>query len=212
MNAWRALPFPLRVIALTALYLAVVVLGLQLQAQPENTGILWPASGIFLAVLLLTSRREWPVYVSSFVLASAVADVLVGRNFLLSTGYAVIDGLEALIAAALFTRIAGQRITFGTLRETLTFCLLAGTIAAALSALLAALLTVASGSKASIGGLWFVWFASVLIGILAVTPVLVTWAQVLRDQRRIDTSRLPEACVLYSALTITTLLLFAIPS
>ena len=133
---------------------------------------IWPAAGVGLAALLLSPRRLWlPILVALFV-AGYSADLLAGRSPVSSVGFVIANLLESLSCAWCMTRWCGERIRFVRIKEisalvfaamglnALTACLGAG----------AATLTHA----APFFTFWLSWWISDGLGILLVTPAIVT--------------------------------------
>jgi PAS domain S-box-containing protein len=70
----------------------------------QAVATLWPAAGLGLLALVLTSRERWPVLVPALAVAVGAGDALAGREVRLSTGHAVVETLALLVATLILTR------------------------------------------------------------------------------------------------------------
>jgi PAS domain S-box-containing protein len=163
------------VIGMAIAYALAAELGhaLTLGAQPLFATF-WPASGLYLAALLLVPRAAWPLVVLGAALGNLASDILIqGRAPLVVAGFVVANAAEALVAAWLLSRIHEPgRWRIESLRDGLWLGVsgvLAGPAAGAL--LGAATVTIAYG--ASFGTSFPVWWAADAVGVVLVTPALV---------------------------------------
>ncbi|QRN97945.1 MASE1 domain-containing protein [Archangium violaceum] len=169
---------PLARVGLFALvYFASTRLGMSIVPPDEHVSALWPSSGVALAALLLSRFRSWPALLLVAIIVEPFA-YTPGRlphlsSFVLSTG----NLLEALLGAFLLRRYVGIRPTLERVRDVLA---LLG--AALLTTLLSASWNVPL--LASLGKIpwsawksqWWVFFVGDSMGVLLVTPALLTWA------------------------------------
>lgn len=92
----------------------------------ESLLTLWPAAGIYVAVLLLHPYREWPLYVLA-ALPSAAAFVIVREVPAVFALLLYVCGtIQALLGATLVRRFVVDRPSLGTPREVIGFFGLAG--------------------------------------------------------------------------------------
>lgn len=56
---------PAQVVLFALAYFAFARAGLMFAVQPEAITAVWPASGLYLGVLLLTVRTRWPAFVAA---------------------------------------------------------------------------------------------------------------------------------------------------
>lgn len=140
-----------------------------------DTGValFWPAAGISSGILIALGRTaRWPVAVGT-IAATTLANLLGDRNVWSSSYFALCDAGEALFVAWMIQRSFGSHFDLRTLGRTLGFF---G------SAIVA---TAASGIAATVGykllhspseSVWVTlqhWFASDLIGIITVAPLII---------------------------------------
>src|ERR1017187_6104007 len=78
---------------------------------------IWPAGGIGLAALLLSSRRRWPSILLILFLAGILADLLSGRSLLAGIGFMTASVTESLAGAWLISRWCGEAVRFSRVKE-----------------------------------------------------------------------------------------------
>jgi len=153
--------------------------------------VLWPASGLALAILLLSPRRTWGPALGIFFTITLLSNGYRGTPFLASLGFALANTLEPLLAAWLLARLGGPPITFTRLKDVLALVVviaLVNAISASLGALVPALAFGASYWVA-----WLVWWVESSLGMLLLTPLVVLWkvplvsvSSRLRPYRRLE--------------------------
>src|SRR5512146_2301021 len=89
--------FALEVLGAAMVYFATARLGLELAVVARQVSIIWPATGLALALLVLRGRRLWP----AILLGAFAANILNDTSVLASTGIAIGNTLEALVGATL---------------------------------------------------------------------------------------------------------------
>ena len=149
-------------------------LGLSLAFVNESATAVWPPSGIAMSALILGGRALWPgVFIGAFVL-----NLLTAGTVVTSLGIAGGNTLEALAAAWLTGRFAGQRHFLERPADLLRFALLGGAGATTLSASVGVAALWAGGllSANALPAVWTTWWLGDLSGALVVTPLVVAWA------------------------------------
>lgn len=165
-------------------YYLVALLALSLTRGSAGIATLWPGSGILFAALLMTRRRQAGWHIAAAAIASIAANLGAGNGWGMAAAFTVANMTEASVGAWLLTRSGSTRLCFtdpGDLRR----LSLAAAIGAASSATIATLL-----GPARTGEFWFSWFATVLLGILVVTPLMLIVGQALRRRQPVGTPRL----------------------
>jgi signal transduction histidine kinase len=174
----RRLSYAAELVVLAALYVAAARMGLTIDAVAGFATLVWPASGIALAALLLRGFRLWP----GVVIGALVANMLTGAPLLVALGIATGNTLEAVLGAYALRRIPGFRTSLDRVRDVLGLIVLA----AGLSTMVSATIGVASlylggiVSPTDLGRAWRAWWLGDLIGDLLVAPALLVWAGVAR--------------------------------
>ncbi|MFA1626454.1 PAS domain-containing protein [Rhizobium mongolense] len=184
------------------LFFAAYVLGCafaQLLAIVPGTGIsIWPASGLFIATLVVASRYSWPWWVLAGCLAELFSNFLwfhspLPAAFLIYIG----NALEAAVGAWLVNRTCRRPDRLETLQEVLAFVVLAAGIAPVVGA------TVGSATLAWFGiqsqtfvAAWPLWWVGDATGILIVAPLALVVFQNWRGRIELSSARWMEAGVL----------------
>ena len=102
-NAGRP-AWALEVLAVATLYCAVARLGLELAVVARQVSIIWPATGLALACLVLRGRGLWP----AILLGAFAANLLNDTPAIASLGIAIGNTVEALLGATLLGRVGFQ--------------------------------------------------------------------------------------------------------
>ena len=204
-GAWVAL------FALT--YFGAGILGIIFYFQPERVATFWPASGVFLAALLLNPFRLWPIFVLVAIGAHAAFDVLVsGKAVGTSLFFTSADVVEACIGAFLLRRFFGMSDTLSQLKEVLSLAV-AGVFSTAVGAAVGAAAVVMVFPKASYGSVWQVWWFADALGVLVVAPAILTWAGATRRSFQAWSARqVVEVSVLFVAMLVVAQLVFGTTS
>lgn len=117
-------------------YFGAGILGNIFYFEPENVATFWPASGILLAVLLLSRFRTWAILVLAAAVTQVAWDVLVySRAVGISLIFTAANVLEACTGAFLLRRGLGMSGTFSQLKEVQGLAAVAGLCTTALGAL-----------------------------------------------------------------------------
>ncbi|RCS21893.1 PAS domain S-box protein [Phyllobacterium salinisoli] len=164
-----------------------------------GTGIsIWPASGLFIATLVLASRPSWPWWILGGCLAELFSNFLwfhspLPAAFLIYTG----NALAAMAGAWLVTRTLRRPVRLETLWEVLAFIVLGAGVAPVVSA------TVGSATLAWFGmqsqtfvAAWPLWWIGDATGVLIVAPLALIVFQDWRGEAQLSAARWMEACVL----------------
>jgi PAS domain S-box-containing protein len=142
---------------------------------PDHTLAFWPASGVYLAALLLTEPRAWPAVVLAVLPASLTVDLLHGHPLPLALTYWAAETVEALAGAGALRWLLGMPVTLTRVRDPLT--------AAALAALGSTAIGAAAGTAAIVwwdgGGplwsIWRTWWLRDVLGVLLIAPPILAW-------------------------------------
>lgn len=180
-------------------YYGLSELGLALMAQPEQVAVVWPASGLALAAVVLTRRRHWPALLAVVFGANLLAQLLSRGAEPLSVGLAGANTFETLVAASLLLAVTGhaRRFVYGSTRGVAGLLVAAG-VGAGLGAVAGGGL-VHLALDAPLATSITTWWLADGLGMLVVAPVVLAWAD-----RRKPAFRREEAALL-AAVVLTTL-------
>src|SRR5215469_823079 len=154
-----------------AAYFLVARLSVGLVLEPEGVAVFWPAAGITSGSLIaMGPRARWPL--AAGVIGASVA---VHYDEPLWSGIALglCNAAEALVVAGLVERYFSAHFRLDRLSQVLGL-VLAAIAATALSGIGGAVTyRLLHGSSAAMLITWQHWFASDVLGILAVAPLVV---------------------------------------
>ena len=207
----------LKIAILAVSYFAMGWLGLLLASPPGFATAVWPPSGIALAGLLWWGSRVWPgVWLGSFLvniwisLTASIAEISL-TSLVLAASIAIGSTLQALLGSVLLQRWVGSGRLFERGSAILSFAAIE-----ALSCLLAPSWGVTSlylagvVDSAAFLNSWRTWWLGDLIGVLVVTPVLLTWHRLPQLDRQ--PWRLAEGIGSIVLFTVLTVIVFFGPS
>ena len=148
-------------------YAACAFIALYATSGADGIAAVWPASGVFLAGLILCEgRRRW-MLAGGTALASMAANLWVGVGPIAAVGYTLANLAEGGIALAVM-RLLGLRRSRFVAPASFAIFSLAAVIAGSSSAIMAAIL---SGNWSA--GFLTSWASTVILGMLAVTPTIM---------------------------------------
>ena len=183
-------------------YFLAAKLSLGLLMKPGGVAVFWPAAGISSGVLIaLGPRARW--LVAAGVMAATVAANLMGdRNIWASAAFALCNAAEALITAGLIQRYFGTGFRLDRLRQVLSLLAAAvvGTVISGIGGAVAFKLF--HSPTVSMLTIWWQWFASDAVGIVAVAPLVIgLGAAVLEPPPRNELIEGVAALVILAAMT-----------
>jgi len=160
-------------------YFVTARLSLGLVREPDGVAVFWPAAGIASGVLVALGRpARLPVTIGTMA-ATIAANLLGDRNLVSSVSFALCNAAEALITAGLIERYVAANFSLDRLRHVLGF-LLAAVVGTTFSGTVATVAYKLFHSPAApILTIWEHWFASDVVGIVAVAPLVIGFTAVL---------------------------------
>jgi len=159
---------------LALVYFLAHVLALQFPDTQRVLAAVWPAGGIGLAALLLSSRRKWPVILLVLFLAGNSANLLYGRPAMASVGFMTANLLESLVSAWVISRFCGASVRFSRVREVSALILCALAVNSCTALIGAGTATLTGG--APFGQAWATWWVSDGLGIMLIAPLILAWS------------------------------------
>jgi PAS domain S-box-containing protein len=156
-------------------------IGLSLLTATERVAVFWPASGIAAGTLIALGPGARGPIASGVIAATVAANLLSDRSVSSALAFGLCNAAEALLVFWLIKLWFGPVFSLDTLRRVVGF-FAAAAIATAVAALGAAgAMKLFGPSTATVFDVWEVWFASDMLGIITVAPVLIESAAVLRE-------------------------------
>lgn len=185
-------------------YLVLAQAGVTLAATAYRQPLIWPPVGLALAIILLYGYNLWPgIAIGAFV---AVVFAEMGPGLALNA--AVAGTLEVLLGAYLLRRWANFHSSLNRVQDVLGLIFFAVLLSPAVGAIISMFGLGLNGTIPwpAFGLNWAVRWLSHAIGLLIVTPMVLTWAQ----RRHINWSlgRLLEAGMLLLVVLLISLVVF----
>ena len=166
--------YGVRVALLAATYVLAGRLGFLVSATNPIVSSVWPPSGVALAAMLLMGRRFWPGIALGALILNLTGTIMPLEGIAIAGG----NTLEALAGAWLLKSIRGFRLSLERLRDVLTLVVFGAIASTTVSATIGVAVLALSGDA---GGIpywttWTTWFSGDAIGIVLITPLMLTWA------------------------------------
>ena len=186
------------VLLVAVAYYTAAKLGLRLALVGHNITPFWPPTGIAVVAFLLLGRSVWP----GVALAAFVVNLPITTGVLPAAATAAGNTLAPLVAATLLAKV-GFRREIDRLRDATAIVFVGALLSMTISASVGTGVLVASGALPAdqLPGSWAVWWAGDAMGVLVVTPFVLSLVQPWRRLGRPRWKHL-EAVVLF-ALTAT---------
>jgi two-component system CheB/CheR fusion protein len=196
----RWLSYPAAVLATAAVYFGAGKLGLSVAVPGvDQVTLVWPPTGIALAVLLIFGNRFWP----GIALGAFLVNFTTPHESLFSAGgIATGNTLEAVLGAWLLRWAVRFDNSLERLKDVVAFIVLAAGVSTTVSATVGVtvLCLAQAHSWHRFGELWSNWWLGDAMGDLVMAPVLLTWLSGPRP--RWQTSRFLEAAALGAGLIL----------
>ena len=182
-------------------YYAAARLGLRLALVGRNITPFWPPTGIAVVAFLLLGRSVWP----GVALAAFAVNLPISTNVLAAAATAAGNTLAPLVAATLLSRIGFHR-QIDRLRDAAAIVFVGALLSMSVSASVGTATLVASGALPvrELPGSWAVWWAGDAMGVLVVTPFLLSLVLPRERSRRARWGYV-EAAVLFALLALVSL-------
>ena len=170
------------VVAVALVYAVAARWGLSFWTVQPNVTLVWPPAGIALAAFLVCGYWVFPG-----VLAGAfIANVTAGGTIGLSLAAGVGNVAEGLLAAYALQRVMGLNVTLQRVRDVLGLLVLGVGLSPLVVAVIGTSLLCAMGVAgwSSFGRVFGSWWSGDALGVLIVTPVLLTLVAQYRGESR----------------------------
>ncbi len=193
----------LQIVIVSLAYIVAARIGLSLDTVGGFATLVWPASGIALAALLLGGVRLWP----AIAIGAFTANYLSGAPVLAAFGIAIGNTAEALTGAYLLRKVPGFRCQLDRVRDVLAMIFLAAGISTLVSATLGVTTLLAFDliPPAGYGETWKAWWLGDAIGDLLAAPLILVWAEF---KPRVRIQRWSESLALAVVIVMTGMLVF----
>jgi len=185
--------------AVGAGYFLAAAFSVRLILEPEGVAVFWPAAGLSSGLLIALRGARWPV-LAGVVAATVATHIIIGDPLWAGIALGLCNGAEALITAGLIRYYFGP--DFNLVRVRNVIGLLAAAVAGTSVSGIGGAVTyrLMRGPSAPLLETWQHWFASDAIGIIAVAPMVIGLAAVVR--RRSPRSEVIEGTLALVALAV----------
>ncbi|MBI4748247.1 MAG: PAS domain S-box protein [Acidobacteria bacterium] len=165
----------LRLMAIALVYHGFHKLAFLFLDPVQHISLIWPPSGFALAILLLTPK---PQVRSTLVVLSCVnlfSNYVSSGSLALSLGFLAANLLQAILGWWVLTYFCGAGIVFIHLSEVFVLIGVA-TLGTAVTSFIGAGTTVLA-NQVPFGPSYWTWWTSDSLGVLLITPLVVTWVR-----------------------------------
>jgi signal transduction histidine kinase len=195
-------------VAVGLAYFLAARLSVGLVLEPDGVAVFWPAAGVSSGVLIaLGPRARWPV-MAAVTAATVVTHQLIGDPLWAGIALGLSNAAEALITAGLLELYFGADFNIDRLRPVFGL-FLAAIVGTAISGVGGAVTYKLFQPSATMLTTWQHWFASDLIGIISVAPLLIGLTAAIR--RPSSRSELIEGTMALLALALMTAIAISLP-
>lgn len=165
--------FLLKLAAVFAAYFVAGKIGLSFEAVSGFASLVWPPTGIAIAVMLLYGRRYWP----AVALGAFAVNLSSGAPIGSAVGMAMGNALEAVAASWLLLRDGRFRHTLVDSHSVFSFIGLAAGLSTLISATVGTTSLWLGGvvSAQAYAATWTAWWVGDAFGALIVAPFLLVW-------------------------------------
>ena len=166
-------------------------------------GPVWPASGVALAALLLLGYQVWPGVAAGAFLLTFLSPI----PHLAAAGYAAGTTFAALTGTFLLRRVVNFRTSLSRLRDAVGLIMFGAFGSSIVSASIGVSLLYAAHVRgwSGFGSAWLIYWLGDSMGVLLVTPLVLTFPNLLRIRPRV---RIAEFAVLILLLTVACFIVF----
>jgi len=190
-------------------YFLAAAFSVRLVLEPEGVAVFWPAAGLSSGLLIaLGPRARWPV-LAGVIVATTATHLIIKDPLGAGIAFGLCNGAEALITAGLIHHYFAPDFNLTRLRNVIGLfaAAVAGTSVSGIGG--AVTYRLLRGPSATVLETWQHWFASDAIGIIAVAPLVIGLAAVVR--RPSPRSEAIEGTLALVALAVMTGLIIPLP-
>jgi PAS domain S-box-containing protein len=198
------------IVAVSIAYFFAAELSLALLADPGSIARFWPAAGVSSGVLIAFGRDARLPVTSGVIVATVVANVTGGdRNLWSATAFAFCNAGEALLTAWLIERYFCTPFSLDRLHKVLGL-VAAAVVATAASSIAGTLaFKLLHSPTAPIWTTWHHWFASDIVGIIIVVPLVIGLVDAVREPP--PRNEIIEGAAALMALAAMTVIIVLLP-
>ncbi len=198
-----------RAILFAAVYFASALLSHEISFQGASFTTIWFPSGVFVAFLLLSELKAWPVFILVALPTTLAYGLTVGQPMAEALLLYMSGILEASAGAWLVRRYDPKYGQFSTPTNVLFLIVLSALLSSALSATINTTLLATSVQSISYWAVWQIAWIRSALGILVVAPLILSWSSIrLQKDSQVDPERIIELAILTTGLVVCLLYIF----
>ncbi len=168
---------------------------------------IWPAHGVALGALLVSSARRWPGYLALVFVATVAVGLDRGDGWGLILANGALNCALPLFVAAGLQRLAGPRVRIDTVKGVSSFLVGMLPLVAVMS--MVGAYHAFSDLQATFRTQWSVTFISNMLGMLLTAPLILAWNRTrTAEVMSVAKERWPELLALYVFLVVSAVLVF----
>src|SRR3989344_379448 len=177
-------------ILFVGVYFAVGLTGLTFAEQTQQVSVVWPATGVAIAVLLIFGARYWP----GILIGAFLVNVMSNEPPFAALGIAIGNTLESVVAVLLL-RSWNFDNSLGRLKEAVKYIAAAVFFGPAISASFGVFSLGLAGivDFQKYLSVWIVWFVGDAMGALVIAPLILALKE--KKYRRLFWQKPREAIV-----------------
>src|SRR5260221_838709 len=193
----------LKIVLVTLIYFASAKFGLSLAYSVKQVTLVWPPTGISLALLVIFGFDLWP----GIIIGAFVANLTTNETLPIAFWIAIGNTLEALVGAYLLKLFKFER-SFEKIKDVVIFVVFAAVISTMVSATIgtASLIFGGIGSWGNYFPVWSNWWAGDLLGDIIVAPAILVWFR--SDKFKLNLRYVFEGLVFMAIVVFFSLCLF----
>lgn len=204
------LPLWLRATGFGLAYLLCALASRLLSFEDGTFVSFWLPTGLYVAVLLLNPRRDWPALILGACAGNAVFDIWLGTPFWVILLFCLANTVHAVSTAWILRDFSGHPAALLRLKHFLCFIIAGALIGPALGGAIGAATLVFAGFSDSFFGSWKTWLGSTGLTVLLFSPLILSWLSPRAESPAIDRPlRVIEAALLYGGIIALTWYLIA---
>lgn len=210
VNQWNSSVWKRAILFGVAYYLCAVA-GNYLSPPGEMFVTFWLPAGLYLSALLLSEIRDWPWLVVAALLANLAFDLPHGESVKVEYFFYMANSIQAVTGAWLVQRLVARQPRLTSLKELAGLLFITCFFSCVLGALIGAGTLEHFGMTHSFEQSVKTWWGSNAVGILLLSPVILTWMPGSGTRPPLFDSRkkMAEAIILFAGLNLGLWYLFA---
>jgi len=162
-------------VLLAGLYALGALLPFWYLMSPEAGAAFFPAAGLTLAVLVMTPRRTWPLWLVIIAVTEITVDLTHGQTAGMALGFAAANVIEPVVGASLLR--STMRWPIGIRQTLLVYVLCAVVAGPAIGAVVGASTAVLIGGSGDWVGTAARWWLGDAIGVLVIATPIFAWSR-----------------------------------